>query len=142
MDQPTRERRSEISRRLKAARWLAGDIDDKGRPAPLSPEALAEREPLRRNNISANAISEIERMVKDARPMELREIAEALELPYEWFTGDRPAEARTEALQNAAAMLGPLLLGAAQATRQEQEQAQRDTDEPDHPAGAAEGDDG
>lgn len=77
--------RSEISRRLKAARWLAGGEDANGRPTPLSAEDLAELQPLRRNGITANAIGEIERKVKDARPMELREIREALGLPMNWF---------------------------------------------------------
>lgn len=81
--------RAEISRRLKAARWLRGGVDEKGRTTPLSPEALAQLEPLRRNGISANAVAEIERMVKDARPMELREIREALDLPEDWF--DEPS---------------------------------------------------
>jgi hypothetical protein len=77
--------KAEVSRRLKAARWLRGGTDEKGRPAPLAPEDLAMMEPLRRNGISANAITEIERMVKDARPMELREIRDALDLPTPWF---------------------------------------------------------
>lgn len=82
--------RAEISRRLKAARWLAGGVDDRGRPTPVSPEDLALREPLQRNGITANAISEIERLIKDARPMELREIAAALDLPPSWFDAAAP----------------------------------------------------
>lgn len=77
--------RAEVSRRLKAARWLRGGTDAKGRPVPLSPAELAQRDQLQRNGITANAIAEIERMVKDAKPMELREIREALELPDNWF---------------------------------------------------------
>lgn len=77
---------AEISRRLKAARWLAGGLDEKGRPAPLSPEALAQREPLRRNRITANRISEFERLVSEAREMELAVIAEALGIPVSFFT--------------------------------------------------------
>jgi transcriptional regulator with XRE-family HTH domain len=99
--------RPEVSRRLKAARWLRGGLDEKGRPAPLSPEELAQREPLKRNGITANAISEIERMVKDARPMELREITVALDLPADWFTDDAAAEPLTpEALRG---LFGQLL---------------------------------
>ena len=84
--------RAHVSRRLKAARWLAGGEDEKGRPVPLSPEELAQREPLLRNGISANAISEIERMVKDARPMERRELCRALDLPATWFDFSTPLE--------------------------------------------------
>lgn len=90
--------RAEVSRRLKAARWLAGGLDDKGRPVPLSPDELAAREPLVSNGISANAIAEIERMYKDARPMELRELAEALGMAPWWFL-DVPIAERVPATQ-------------------------------------------
>lgn len=81
-----RQVQAEVSRRLKAARWLAGGIDEKGRPAPLSPQELAAREPLVRNGITANAIMEIEQLIRRPRPMELRTIAEALGLRGDWFT--------------------------------------------------------
>lgn len=100
--------RAEISRRLKAARWLAGGVDEKGRPLPLSPEDLAQREQLKRNGITANAISEIERLVKDARPMELREISDALGLSRAWFTADEPA-AESPQLARIEEMLSQLL---------------------------------
>lgn len=138
MDQATRARRAEISRRLKAARWLRGGLDEKGRPAPLSPEDLADHEPLRRNGITANAISEIERMVKSARPMELRELCEALEMPPDWFAVESNALSR-EALQRSAALLAPQLLAAAQALRQAQEQGPQGTDRQDHRAASGEG---
>lgn len=79
---------NDVSRRLKAARWLAGNEDEKGRVAPLTPEELAQRDELVENGITANAISEFERKIRPARPMELRAIATALELPPDWFTGD------------------------------------------------------
>jgi hypothetical protein len=67
-----------VSRRLKAGRALAG----------VKVAELAEREPLRVNGITANLIGETERQERDARPMELRVIAEALELPTWFFTAD------------------------------------------------------
>ena len=70
--------RAEVSRRLKAARALAG----------VKVSELAEREPLRANGITANLIGETERQERDARPMELRVIAEALDLPPWFFTAD------------------------------------------------------
>jgi transcriptional regulator with XRE-family HTH domain len=74
--------RTEVSRRLKAARALAG----------VKVTELAEREPLRANGITANLIGETERQERDARPMELRVIAEALELPAWFFAAEfRPS---------------------------------------------------
>lgn len=70
--------RFEVSRRLKAARALAG----------VKVSELAEREALRANGITANLIGETERQERDARPMELRVIAEALDLPAWFFTAD------------------------------------------------------
>lgn len=79
--------RAHISRRLKAARWLAGGLNENGQVVALSPEELAERDALKRNGITANAITEIERMVKrDLRPMHLAAIAEAFGLPPKWFS--------------------------------------------------------
>jgi hypothetical protein len=63
---------------LKAGRALAG----------VKVAELADREPLRVNGITANLIGETERQERDARPMELRVIAEALELPTWFFTAD------------------------------------------------------
>lgn len=78
---------AEVSRRLKAARWLAGGVDAKGKPIPLSPRKLAQHERLQRNGISANAIEEFEQLRREPREMELRVITEALELPSTWFSG-------------------------------------------------------
>jgi transcriptional regulator with XRE-family HTH domain len=83
--------RSEVSRRLKAGRWLAGDLNDKGKATALTPEELATREPLVRNRISANRLYEIEQERVDAREMELEKIAEALDLPPAFFLADAPA---------------------------------------------------
>lgn len=78
--------RAQISARLKAARWLAGTADAEGRPRPLSVADLIDRAPLKSNRIRKNRIEGIEQAKVDARSMELEKIAEALELPYEWFT--------------------------------------------------------
>lgn len=79
----------EISRRLKAARMLAGATDEKGRPIPLAARDLAALPALVENKISANTIEEIEQLKRDARPMELREIARALDLPDDYFDAER-----------------------------------------------------
>lgn len=80
--------------RLKAARWLVGepyeDTDKKGAPKwkvrALSPEALAEREPLKSNGISANMVGEIERMERPSFPMELEKVADALGVDHDFLT--------------------------------------------------------
>jgi transcriptional regulator with XRE-family HTH domain len=79
---------AEVSRRLKVARWLAGDVNEKGQPSPLSPEELAEFPAVAENGISLNAITEIERVLRPARPMELRILAEALNVSYEFLAGE------------------------------------------------------
>lgn len=142
--------KAEISRRLKAARWLAGGVDDNGRVIPLSPEDLAQRAPLADNGITANAIREIEQLKKDARPMELREICRALDLDARFFDEYRPSyvvwtdaaidQASTDELTRAAAeALGPRLLEAARALVQAQEREQREQGEPDRLPGSGEG---
>jgi transcriptional regulator with XRE-family HTH domain len=78
--------RSELSARLKAARWLAGVPDENGRPRQLSVAALVQMEPIKRNKITKNRIEEIEQTKAEARLMELEKIAEALDTPVEWFT--------------------------------------------------------
>lgn len=52
----------------------------------MSAQELAEHEPLVRNRITANAISEIEQLIRPAREMELDVIARALGLPEAWFS--------------------------------------------------------
>jgi len=80
---------AETSRRLKAARWLAGDTDKKGRPKQLKIAELAQREPLPENGISKNRLEEIEQMKITAPPMELEKIAVALDVPIEWFSTEK-----------------------------------------------------
>jgi len=77
---------TEISARLKAARWLIGATSDK--PAPLSVESLAKHPLLVKNRITKNRIEEIEQAKAKARSMELEKIADALGLPHAWFTAE------------------------------------------------------
>lgn len=72
--------RAEVSRRLKAARALRG----------IKVTELATREPLKRNGITANLVGETERQERDAREMELRVIAEALDLPATFLLAEDP----------------------------------------------------
>lgn len=86
--------RATVSRRLKAARWLAGTgRNDRGQVVPVMAAELAELEPLVQNRLSKSRIEEIEQERTDARPMELRVIEDALGLPTGWFDdplgGDR-----------------------------------------------------
>lgn len=69
--------RAETSRRLKAARQLGGFS---------KPAALAEHPVCKQNGITASLIRQTETMRRDARPMELAAIAEACDLPPEFFT--------------------------------------------------------
>lgn len=82
--------RAEVSRRLKAGRWLAGGVDADGKPKQLSAADLAQRPPCVANKISANRIAEIEQLVVDARPMELEKIAECLGLPSLFASPELP----------------------------------------------------
>jgi hypothetical protein len=78
----------QVSRRLKAARWLAGTATDaNGKPLALTADELAKREPMASNGLTANAIGELERMTRVLRPMEIRIIASALGVPYSFFEG-------------------------------------------------------
>lgn len=79
---PKNRDRAADSRRLKAARWLAGTgRNDRGQLIALPVAELAGMEPLKRNRISASRLEEIEQERTDARDMELEKVAEALELP-------------------------------------------------------------
>lgn len=92
--------RALISLRLKAARWLAGTVQEapakragdepKRTVNTLRVEELAKRRPLQDNGITKNRLEEIEQLKVDARPMELDAIAAALGLPNTWFAD--PAE--------------------------------------------------
>jgi hypothetical protein len=79
------ERRIEISKRLKAARHLAGYLDEKERVRPLAVEELVQLPSMVRNGITRNRIEDIEQLKVDARPMELAAVAAALSLPSAWF---------------------------------------------------------
>lgn len=119
----TEERRAEIARRLKAARWLAGDttIDAKGkrRPTALSPQELAMRSPLPENNITASLIGSIERMERHTPPMELDALAGALGVPSDYFSAELSTVRLSRAqIREAAELLGPELLEAARALAQ------------------------
>ena len=82
-----------VSLRLKAARHLAGRMSDKRKEAiPLPVADLAAHPLLVENGISRNRLEEIEQMRVDARPMELDQIALALNVPG-WF---RPPEAAAD----------------------------------------------
>ena len=71
-------RRLSVSLALKAARYLAGGLDDKGRPAAVSTAQLAQREPLVENGITKNRLEEFEQLKASARPMELQQISRGL----------------------------------------------------------------
>jgi transcriptional regulator with XRE-family HTH domain len=88
----------EISRRLKAGRWLAGGVRADGKPTALTTAELAKRSPLPQNGISVNRLEEIEQLKvsNGPRPMELEKIAEALGLPAAWFETDAPSVSRGE----------------------------------------------
>lgn len=130
--------RADVSRRLKAARWLAGGIDEKGRVTSLTVEALAQLAPLPENGISQNRLEEIEQQKVDARPMELEKIARALGVPDAWFSAPTPIQPALseDVVRRAAELLGPQLLAAAQALLREQEAERGDTDEQDPHQGA------
>lgn len=95
------ERRAEIARRLKAARWLFGEHREKRsgkgfEAVSLSAEKLAELEPLPSNEITAYRIGTIERMEHHTPPMELNAIADALGIAHAYFRPeDGPVLQRT-----------------------------------------------
>jgi len=92
------DRRLEISLRLKAARWIRGYRDSRGKPSAVTTGALAEIEPLKSNGITKNRLEEIEQGKVLARPMELEAIARALKLPRDWFEQGAEASTRLDAL--------------------------------------------
>lgn len=139
MDPQTLAYRAEISRRLKAARWLAGDVREstKGNgweAIALTPEELAQRAPLPANQITANKLGTIERMERHTPPMELAAIAEALGLQADWFSVDATAK-RVDALDLLTRALADLGLapGPSQGATLEDE---RGTDRPDEDGAA------
>lgn len=81
--------RSEIKKRLKCARIYAGY----GRPRDLAAHAA-----MKRNGLTASRVIQIEAEQQDASEAQLRVIAEACGLPFEWFVADY-ATLRTEPSQ-------------------------------------------
>jgi len=90
---PKNRDRAADSRRLKAARWLAGKDrrNKRGQLIALPVTELAEMEPLKRNRISASRLEEIEQERTEARDMELEKVAEALGLPTSFLLEGSPA---------------------------------------------------
>jgi hypothetical protein len=83
--------RAEVSRRLKAARWLVGSVNDKGKPRPMTTVELSAHQQLKANRITKNRLDEIEQLVSEARPVELLAIEEALGLDRWFGSASRPA---------------------------------------------------
>lgn len=154
----------EVARRLKAARWLAGGVDPKGKPVQLKVSELAQRDPLPQNRITSNRIEEFEQLVAVARPMELEKIAQALDLRQDYFVIERGAAAdgllqalylgvseeaalaetlardpTDEDINQAAALVGRRVLEAARAARQARAPGQLRPAAPDRPDQAAGG---
>jgi len=86
--------RKDIALRLKAALWLAGRAARPGtREDPvvaMTTVELAEHELLVQNDITRSKLDEILRLRREAKPMELRVIAEALGLPHAFFLARDP----------------------------------------------------
>jgi hypothetical protein len=132
----------EISRRLKAARWLLGSLVD-GKAKALTTAELAAHPVLIANRISKNRLEDIEQLRINGGPRrwELEQLEEALGLPG-WFGVLDEKRATDEAVARAGELLGPLLLAAGRALHQAREQEPPDTDEPDLPEEGAGGGDG
>ncbi len=86
--------RANVALRIKAALWLRGRPGKEGtREDPvvaMTTAELAEHELLVENDISHSKLDEILRLRREPRPMELRLIAEALELPETFLLGEEP----------------------------------------------------
>lgn len=96
----TDDGRKDVALRLKAALWLAGRS---GRPGTkedpvvaMSSAELAEHELLVKNDISRSKLDEILRLRREAKPMELRVIADALELPAGFLLSANPFDHQPE----------------------------------------------
>jgi hypothetical protein len=93
--------RRDVALRLKAALWLAGR---RGRPGTnedpvvaLTTSELSEHQLLIENDISRSKLDEVLRLRRDPKPMELRVIAEALELPASFFLAKSPFDEESRA---------------------------------------------
>lgn len=141
VDDQTLQRRAELARRLKAARWLAGGTrpNVKGKAGyevtALTPEDLAKRPGMAENQITASKIGSIERMERHTPPMEIATIARALGLPETWFASDRRELASSPAFETLVQLLGDL--GLVPDTSQAESPARESG--PDHPGRSAEG---
>lgn len=86
--------RANVALRLKAALWLHGRAGKQGtREDPvvaMTTAELADHKLLVENDISRSKLDEILRLRREPRPMELRVIAEALELPEAFLLGEDP----------------------------------------------------
>lgn len=92
--------RKDIALRLKAALWLAGRT---GRPGTkedpvvaMTTGELAGQELLVQNEISKSKLDEIMRLNRDAKPMELRVIADALQIPAGFLLSENPFDHHSE----------------------------------------------
>lgn len=120
----------EVSRRLKAARWLVGGLKPNGRPQAMTVEELATHPVLMTNRISKNRLEEFEQAKTTPRRLELVAIGEAFGLP-DWFDGDHdviPADAT--------AVLEQLIGGVDQVLQQTEEESPPEEDGKDHPGEA------
>jgi len=97
----TEDGRKDVALRLKAALWLAGRA---GRPGTkedpvvsMSTAELAGHELMVKNDISRSKLDEILRLRREAKPMELRTIADALQLPAAFLLSENPFDHRPEA---------------------------------------------
>ncbi|MGI8713376.1 MAG: hypothetical protein ACR2NR_09375 [Solirubrobacteraceae bacterium] len=96
----TDDGRMDVALRLKAALWLAGRSgrpDTKEDPVvAMSTTELAGHELLVQNEISRSKLDEILRLRREAKPMELRVIADALQLPAAFLLSENPFDHRAE----------------------------------------------
>jgi hypothetical protein len=95
--------RKDVALRLKAALWLAGRA---GRPGTkedpvvaMSTAELASHKLLVQNDISRSKLDEILRLRRAAKPMELRVIAAALQVPPDFLLSENPFDLGADADQ-------------------------------------------
>lgn len=107
------ERRAEIARLLKGARWWSAGVQPTNSVSresvpwklrELTTAELAARSPLAENGWTAKRLGRVERMERDLQPVELDMIERALGLPGLFDTVSRPriAEDPPAALERSA----------------------------------------